>query len=364
MTPLLLLFGGVLFIQVVFWGGVARHAFRPDPTYPRPQVDGPAGVSVIVCFRNEAPHLETLTTALLAQDHSNFELLFIDDNSSDGGGAQVQRVAGDDERVRVLQPGPTRPGKKDALTFGIQQAKYEQILLTDADCLPQSPDWIRQMSAPLTHDRKLVLGVSPYAAAPGWLNAWQRYEATYVAFQYVGFARRGLPYMGVGRNLAYTRRLFRGAGGFTSHADLPGGDDDLFVGAVAESKTTAVVTEPEGWTVSAPTTDWRTYLRQKLRHQSTGTRYPLGRNVLLTGLAVSHGLFYLLGFLLLFTPLALFAISIYLARMVIVLGAFEQPIPRLFRGEASAWQVPLFDMALCFYYPIVAFGLLFGKRRW
>ncbi|MEM9260786.1 MAG: glycosyltransferase, partial [Bacteroidota bacterium] len=229
-----------------------------------------------------------------------------------------------DPRVRLLEPGPTRSGKKDALAYGIEQARFDFLLLTDADCVPASAEWVLRMITPLKNGAEVALGVSPFFSRQDHavLGNWQRFEAAYISLKYLGFARRGLPYMGVGRNLAYRRSFFERAGGFTAHAELPSGDDDLLIGAAAKSVATARVTHPAAWVYTHSQASWRDYFRQRSRHQTTGSYYRKEYQLLLGGLALSHGLFFLLGSCLLLTAYWWVVLLAYLPRWVLVLRAF------------------------------------------
>ena len=322
-------------VQLLVWWRVYRPALAtPSAPSPDPEFEW-SPVTVIVCFHNEATHLEATLRGILAQDYPLFELLAVDDHSTDASVAIVRYLQNRFPQLKLLQPGPTRPGKKDALSAGIQAASYPLLVLTDADCTPASDHWLRYMVAPLTRGSELVLGCSPYRYHPGPLAFWQRFGATYTALQYQGLARLGHPYMGVGRNLAYHRSFFVGAGGFAAHAHRPGGDDDLLVNAHAVPSRTARVVEPKAWTYSEPTRNWRAYFRQKLRHQSVGTAYRLRDQLLLTGIALSHGLFFLCGCWLLFTPLAGWALLLYLLRATVVVYTYHQPSVRQFLGAAA-----------------------------
>ncbi|CAH1000854.1 hypothetical protein LEM8419_01918 [Neolewinella maritima] len=355
--------------RLLLWGWVYRRALAPDPALPGP-IDFPP-VSVIVCFRNEATHLEASLRGILSQNYPNFELVAVDDQSTDASVAIVRYLQNRFPRLRLLQPGPTRPGKKDALTAGIEAASHELLVLTDADCTPATDQWLRYMVAPLTRGDQLVLGCSPYRYRPGTLAFWQRFEATHTALQYQGLARLGHPYMGVGRNLAYYRSFFTSAGGFSGHADHLGGDDDLLVNAHATPSLTARVTRPEAWTYSEPTVSWRAYLRQKLRHQSVGRVYRLRHQLLLMTLAASHGLFFLCGFLLLFTPAAGGALLAYALRATAVLYAFRQsPVSHFLGASAGAMDVAqgarilLADALLAPFSVFLLLATFLPNRRW
>ena len=198
-----------------------NHRFGSPPRGARG--DNLPPISVIICFRNEAKRLANYLPLILEQNYPNFEVVAVNDFSIDGSAKVVTELQLSYDKLRLVQPPqPTRPGKKDALTFGIEQARHDILLLTDADCAPTSRQWISGMTAPLRDEGvELAIGYSPYRYQRGWLNFFQRFETTYTAFQYLGLARIGLPYMAVGRNVAYRKTFFQRAGGLKSHAHLP-----------------------------------------------------------------------------------------------------------------------------------------------
>jgi glycosyltransferase involved in cell wall biosynthesis len=312
-------------LQLFFWAYFLQSALKEtSPLIPKDKALAP--VSVIVCFRNEKTTLEACLRSILNQEYAGvFEVLAIDDNSTDGSAAVVKRLAAEDARVRLLSPGPTRPGKKDALSFGIRNARHEHLLLTDADCTAATDKWLSLMTEPLRQGAEVALGVGLYTTdTQNKLSLWQSFEAKYVLLKYMGFARKGLPYMGVGRNLAYTKTFFHQAGGLEAHADLPGGDDDLLIGHAALPQATVRVTHPDSITMSTTATTWGEFLRQRMRHQSVGFRYRPIHQLLLGLLALSHGLFFLLGFYALFTKWWWLALAIYGLRFLLVHHTFRQ----------------------------------------
>ncbi len=328
----------------------------------RRKVSSAPPVSVIVCFRNEEEMLPSCIDGILAQDYPEFELLLVNDNSTDGSPSIVNSYT--DSRIRLLEPGPTRTGKKDALTYGIHHATHEILLLTDADCIPVSNQWIHRMTGQISAGAELALGVSPYGGDDRLLHRWQRFEATYTALQYLGYAYRKQPYMGVGRNLAYTKKFFSRAGGMKAHAHLPGGDDDLLVAGAARNERTKRVLDQHGWTISRPSDAWRTYFRRKLRHQSVGTAYPKVIRRKLLGLGLSHGLFYLASLLLLlFGNFGTCALAL-IFRLLLVLGTYGTEEARAMNGRSPGWQLLLFDAALAPFYLFLAVATLLAPKKW
>ena len=284
----ILLFGIQLFYQGIIFGKLAFY--KQKITQPK---SFPA-VSVIICAKNEAENLRTFLPAILTQDYPAFEVVIVNDASTDDTANVLTDLAAQYSLLRIvtITAAEERPfrGKKTALLRGINAAQNDLVLVSDADCYPATPSWIRGMVEALG-DKEIVLGYSPYKKEKGILNAWIRWEAIYTAMQYFSLALWGYPYMGVGRNLLYYKRLFVEKNNFSAHGDLPSGDDDLFISAVATAKNTAICIDNNTFMYSLPKQKWGDYYRQKTRHLSTSPRYPPLIIGLLLGLSVS-----LLGF--------------------------------------------------------------------
>jgi len=290
-----LLAGGSLLLQALLWWRVYRRVAGWKKGALKDQNDANP-VSVVICARNEAPNLQKNLPRFLNQNYRSREIVLVNDNSSDHTASLLLAVR-DPRGTFTPVNAPPRPpgwqGKKWALDYGIRQARYEVLLLTDADGEPAGPEWIRTMSSPFGDPGvQAVLGYAPYRAAPGWLNRLIRYETAWTAIQYLGWALAGHPYMGVGRNVAYRKELFRQAGGMERHAHLPSGDDDLFLGQVLTGRNTAVQLDPASFVYSQPEATWQDYLRQKRRHLSTSWHYAPATKVRLGAHAASLLLFY------------------------------------------------------------------------
>jgi len=268
-----------------------RLAMRRPPAEP----DRDLPVSVVICSRNEARTLEELLPVLLAQDHRTFEVVVVNDRSEDDTWEVLQWMKPQHERLRPVNIQADEKfnyGKKIALGVGVRAAKYPHVLLTDADCLPEGKDWISIMASGFKSGRSIVIGHSPYAAQPGVANILERYDGCVKAAQYMSFALAGLPYMGVGRNLAYTSEVFFNARTARRGNHLMSGDDDLFINAVAKANNTAVVVDPRSFMTTRPTADLASWIRRKRRHYTTAVHYRFGHQVLLTLLPLAHMVFW------------------------------------------------------------------------
>jgi glycosyltransferase involved in cell wall biosynthesis len=245
-----------------------RQAFDP-PGPPAPPV------SLLICARNEASHLEAHLPLWLEQLHPEFELIVVNDGSTDATGEVLARWAARDSRLRPVPHLAEGPGKKGALAAGIAAARYPHLVLTDADCRPLSRHWLAEMGAAFGQKR-LVLGYGRLTGK-GLLGGLVAFETVQTAFQYWAAALAGQAYMGVGRNMAYHRSVYEAAGGFEKHADLASGDDDLLLTGPQRPVAAAIMPRQTAFTTSEGPVTWRAWWRQKARHYSTGWRYTPGR---------------------------------------------------------------------------------------
>ena len=278
-------------------------------------------VSVIICARNEAENLRNFLPSVLKQDYSNYEVIVVNDCSEDNS----YIVLGDFIRqyphlkVSTITKDPKfTHNKKFAQFIGIKASKNEILLFTDADCQPESDKWLAGMASHFDKKTSFVLGYGGYQKKTGLLNKYIRYDCMFIAMQYLGMAIRGLPYMGVGRNLAYRRSLFFDKKGFGAHSQLISGDDDLFVNSNAAAANTKVEFRKEIHTRSVPCSGLAEWITQKKRHLTTAPYYKTRDKLILFIEPASRILFYA-SFIVLLTKLTFWplTLSIFGLRLIV-----------------------------------------------
>lgn len=139
----LLLF--VLIYQLYFLLRYMRIGAQVTPANEQTELPG---VSVIVCARNEEENLQDYLHNLLTQDYPLYEVIVVDDGSEDQTRMILEQYARQcNNMYHTFVPHGARvvSTKKLALTIGIKAAHYDYILLTDADCRPESKNWIKEM---------------------------------------------------------------------------------------------------------------------------------------------------------------------------------------------------------------------------
>ncbi len=327
------------------------------------------GISVIISAKNELENLQQLIPVLLGQDYPTFEIILVDDKSSDQTyefGIELMQVEKRFKFIRIDNTPDHIHNKKYAITLGIKAAKFDHILLTDADCLPSGNSWIREMSNGFSDDYKIfVLGFSQYLKEPGFLNRFIRFETFLTAHSYFGLGLLGKPYMGIGRNLAYRKTFFLEKNGFGKHQKVIGGDDDLFVNRHATRQNTSFVISPESVITSYPKKSWGEFMRQKTRHLSTGKYYKFSDRMILGFISISRVLFWISFFCAIFAFDKLLFVGIGFILTIVCLMFSFQELKKKTGDVASMWSIPYLDFTYTFYYLSISLKVLFTKKiKW
>jgi glycosyltransferase involved in cell wall biosynthesis len=367
---LFMVFVSATAVQLFYiWFFHSRTAFyklrRQEPETYEP-------VSVVIAARNEDRNLRRFLKYVLEQDYPGFEVIVVNDRSTDDTEFYLKSVQQNYPHLKIVNinnPVNFFKGKKFPLSIGIKSAKNDLLVLTDADCKPASPQWLKMMVAAYKKDTEVVLGYGAYARRKGLLNYIIRYETLRTAINYLSFARAGIPYMGVGRNLSYRKSLFYRVKGFQSHYKIQSGDDDLFVNMVANRKNTEVVISPDAKTISEPVGRFSKWIEQKRRHLTTGKHYKKHHLFLLAINDISY-IFFITGIIIL--PLimdftvqgnAVFYSAIalrYLSFLLILKKSM------LNFGETKLLLIsPLLELSVAVLLPLISLTNIFYRRdKW
>ena len=367
MTLIFSLFLASTIVQIFYWWYLfSRLAFEEASANNSKQLKGNGeGVSVIVCAHNEIENLKALVPQLISQDHPRFEVIIVNDRSTDGSEHWLQAQRANLSNLKVISQLEIPPGinaKKQALTTGIEAAKYDILLLTDADCLPASGEWISTMTNRYQPDIDIVLGYSGYRYSRGFLNRFIRYETILTAIMYLSRALSGHPYMGVGRNISYRKSYFQQVNGLNRFMEITGGDDDLFVNQSAHGANTGVCIKKSGFTVSHAKTSWLAYFKQKKRHMSVG-KYYQSRHLWLLGIfSASHTIFWSsLVSLLIASTLVNWIVAGFVLRQLAHSWVIKKSSEKLGEG-INLLYLPLLDFLFSLFYLYTGIAALFSKK--
>ncbi len=346
LTTALVAFVTIGLINLCYYLGFFRFAFAASKNS---NSQNPLPVAVVICAKNEAENLRKFLPIVLAQNHPNFEVVVINDASTDDTLEVIeefQDLYPNLKKVNVQNNETFWANKKYALTLGIKKATKPYLLFTDADCRPESDQWLREMVSPFREQKSIVLGYGGYLVEKrSVLNKLIRFETLFTAIQYFSYAKWGLPYMGVGRNLAYTSAEFYNQNGFATHLHIRSGDDDLFVNGAANKMNTGMCFSENGITRSVPKKSLKAWWQQKRRHVSIARHYKKKHQFLLGLFYTTQLLFWILFFALLFTAYWQIALG-FLAIRWIVQGAVFYNSGKKFGETDLFWLFPFLELFL------------------
>lgn len=354
----LLIGAGVLFlIQVLYYGCRYSRIARQSRTVNNGEThftQEQPPVSVIIYAHEEAENLRRNLPSILEQDYPQYEVIVITDGQDDGSEDYLTQL---EEHYPHLYhsfiPDSSRyiSRKKLAVTLGIKASKYEWMVLTEANCQPQSKLWLQRIARNFTSRTEMVLGYSSYERGKGWFHKRVCFDNLFCSMRYLSSALSGHPYMGMGRNLAYRKELFYHHKGLSAHLNLQRGDDDLFINQAANGNNTRVECSPESVVnVSLPyrAKDWR---EEKIGYRSTSRLYH-GLQRWLYGFETTTRLLFHLswigavtcGILHFHWGVLSIAILLFLLRWTIQGITFYQTTQALHEKRRFFWSLPVFDL--------------------
>ncbi|PWK19211.1 glycosyltransferase [Xanthomarina spongicola] len=340
-------FLAVVSVQVLYFTLIfGKFAFLKEKDVSNKNIP----VSVIICAKNEAENLKKFLPSVINQEYPDFQIVLINDASYDDTLEVMEDFANKYNHIKIVNVVNNEAfwaNKKYALTLGIKAAKHEYLLFTDADCQPVSKHWISKMSANFSNSKSIVLGYGAYFKIKNsFLNKLIRFETLLTALQYFSFAKNGMPYMGVGRNLAYKKQAFFNANGFMDHMYIRSGDDDLFINQIANKNNTEICISQDSFTESIPKTTYKDWIKQKRRHITTASYYKTKHKSLLAIFYMSQLLFWILAIVLLFTLFKWqFVLSLIVLRFIIQFILYGKASKKLNERDLVAY-IPVLELFL------------------
>lgn len=330
------------------WATKARDSFNTEP------------ISVLIAAYNEAQNLKQFLPEVLNQNHPNFEVVVVNDGSTDDTRLVLENFKKKNPNLIVVNQ--EHSGKKKAISNAVAVARNEYLAFTDADCKPASNLWLSYLSHRL-NKQDLLLGYGALNTENGFVALLSKWETLQTALHYYSAALIGKPYMGVGRNMAYKKSLFKKKKGFSKHEHMFSGDDDLFVASIkANEAKVSVVFQEEAFTYSKAPDSLKQWWKQKRRHNSTAFKYSTVNKLLLGGEGFAQF------FLYLFFPVLVLnftepVIFIFLMRYVATL-VWAMPLAKHFKAQKAFWTFPVWEGSWAIFTAIIHIqNLIFGFRK-
>ena len=263
-----LLFSYGLFIRFVM-RGLEKKRPKAEPIRDFPSF------SILVPFRNEENHIGDLLDSIDELDYPRecFELLFIDDHSSDDGRLKIESFAGKHPSLNLQIIKAEGQGKKAALYSGMSIAQHELIYQTDADC--RLPKGIFHHLASAFQDPRIKLVAGPLRLAPvrGFMDKLQEVDVASLIASSIGMSRQGWHIMSNAANMAYRKDAYLEYRGKEESAS----GDDVFLFqrvGLADEQSVVYLTEPGAMVTTRPQDNLVSLFQQRMRWASKSREYP------------------------------------------------------------------------------------------
>ena len=319
--------------------------------------------SIIVAAKNEENNISSLISALknLNYPEENYEVIIVDDNSNDDTFHLAKKLTNGLGNFTVISAINNKYEKKrGALDYGISLAKYSNITITDADCVPEA-NWLLCLSPKFNAGCDFVFGIAPFYQTNKLVNKVSCYENLRNSLLAISAANFGLAYTASARNFGFKKDAFEKLGGYKNTTDTISGDDDLLLReAVKKGMKVFTLTSPGSYVYSETKITFREYFSQRARHTQTSFHYPFKQKLFL---AVWH----LMNLAFVFSPAFIFINKIFILPFIIKV-IFDTATAKIYQRKFG-YRFLLFEVIyLQFVYEvflIVHFiKAKFGKIEW
>ena len=373
---LLLGMGVLLFMQLLYhliiYNGVNR-LYRKSRAGKITYTDEQPPISVILYHDGPVEYLKRCLPALLAQDYPAFEVIVVSDAKSSDSVDYLSLMEVEYPRLyHSFLPDVTRwlGRKKLALNLGVRASKNEWLVFTEPYCCPESDQWLKLMARNFTSQTEIVLGFSGYERGKGWTHRNVCFDNLFRSLRFLGMGILNLPYMGIGKNLAYRKELFLKHKGYAAHLDLLWGDDDLFVNEVANSCNTRVEVDPKATMRMERIINRKIWRSEHLGYESTSHHFRGMQRFLLGFETFSRILFFLScmaalvwGILTCQWLLIVVSVGCLLLRFVSLSFIINKSVNTLGEKHHFYFTLPLFDIKQPFDSLYWKLAYLFADKR-
>lgn len=249
--------------------------FKPEQNTPR------TTFSIVIPFRNEANNLTRLLDSLyqLEYNTSLFEILLVNDNSEDDSVSVISefiKLQNSNIDISILHNSKDAISpKKDAITLAINNAKYDYIITTDADCIVPK-NWLNHFNDfIMVHASNLIVAPVNYIKPQNFLDRFQQLDNLSLQAVTIGAFGIKKPFLCNGANLCYSKTLFIALKGFQGNTHLATGDDMFFLEKAIDYNANSVhyLKHQESVVFTSPEKTWSKLIAQRVRWASKAKAY-------------------------------------------------------------------------------------------
>jgi poly-beta-1,6-N-acetyl-D-glucosamine synthase len=259
---LLIVFGFYFCCLLALWYGWEKMLSRPIQTAVEIKP-----ITVLIPFRDEERNIERLLYSLSSLEYPDdkLQIILINDHSTDTSLSLIEmfRI----QQAEMLHLAGHENGKKAALSKGVQHAKFEIIVTTDADCFHHT-NWLHSVNA-MFADEKIKLMVGPVAIrqTKRFFGQLQAIEFSSLIGSGAALLHGAIPAMANGANFAFRKATFNQVHGYDGNEHIASGDDEFLLKKIFEAHPDGVVfnNQPDSVVRTLPQLSLKDFFQQRFR---------------------------------------------------------------------------------------------------
>lgn len=344
LSLLLYVFIAIVFIQLFYYLGVfSSFSFSKESENNPKRIP----VSVIVYARNQAEEVKKLLPHLVNQNYHDYELVLVDNASSDETldiFKEYAQMFANIRLVRVENNETFWNNKKYAQTLAIKAAKHEYLLFIDAENAIDNELWIMSMASNFTLNKTIVIGPSMYFKAKGFLNKVIRFDAVFSQLHSFSWTNYGAPFSYFSRNIAYKKEEFYKVSGFITHMNNRLGEREFFLNEAAKSKNTAFTNSKNALVYLKPFSKSSQWLNQKIEDDYLLSQLNFGNKFKVRLFHASQFLFFLLAIVLLILQIEWLITTIIIILRYLIAWIIVAKSVKKFNQSDLVWLFPLLEI--------------------
>ncbi|MEI8085815.1 MAG: glycosyltransferase [Paludibacter sp.] len=321
-------------------------------------------ISLVVACKNEEVHLQRLLSCLAQQSFQNFELILVNDHSTDGTSRIMQKAVSAFSNLQILNS--TGFGKKQAIKDAIILANGKIIVTTDADCTP-SFHWLETIvSFYKKYPSDLIICPVRLSNSGSLFSHLQSLEFTSLVASGGAAAGAGMPILCNGANLAFTKKAWLQSQN-DLHLEEPSGDDIFLLQSIKKRRGVIRFLKSESAFVTTKATNTLgEFYRQRQRWAAKSPSYTDWQLIITACIVLSISLLVLLLFGLSIYDPSYWKVLIATTTVKFLIDAsFLFSVRTFFQLQYVWWYAFLLSMIYPFYIVFIALSaLLFKPKNW
>ena len=355
---LIVIFGYALLIGSFIRGWISLPEYKVTDVRKGPRV------TIITPCKNELKHLPALFEAVKNQTFREFELILVDDGSTDGSWEFASQFASGFPELKLIQN--VEVGKKNAIKTAVLQSDSDLIITLDADCVPPA-GWLNAIvHFYQANPSDLIICPVNMSSEGSVFQEFQQFEFASLVASGAGAAAIGMPILCNGANLAFRREDWLESME-ELHFEEPGGDDIFLLQSIKKRNGIIRFLKSERATVvTNPAKTLKSFINQRRRWASKKSAYTDWQLAVTAVVIFLASFVILLDFVLAIVQPQLFALvlNIFLMKLLIDVSFFYK-IRSFFGLKRVVLNTLLFSLIYPFYIVFTAtISLLVRKKTW